>query len=32
MAITNGYATLIDVKNALRITDALDDSTTRNSY
>jgi hypothetical protein len=26
MAITNGYATLIDVKNALRITDALDDS------
>jgi hypothetical protein len=25
MAITNGYATLIDVKNALRITDALDD-------
>ena len=26
MAITNGYATLTDVKNALRITDALDDS------
>jgi hypothetical protein len=26
MAITNGYATLIDVKNALRITDAMDDS------
>jgi hypothetical protein len=26
MAITNGYATLIDVKNALRIQDALDDS------
>jgi hypothetical protein len=25
MSITNGYATLIDVKNALRITDALDD-------
>jgi len=25
MAITQGYATLIDVKNALRITDALDD-------
>ena len=24
--ITNGYATLIDVKNALRITDAMDDS------
>ena len=26
MAITQGYATLTDVKNALRITDALDDS------
>lgn len=26
MSITNGYATLTDVKNALRITDALDDS------
>jgi hypothetical protein len=26
MAITNGYATLTDVKNALRITDAIDDS------
>jgi len=26
MAITNGYATLTDVKNALRITDAMDDS------
>ena len=26
MAITNGYATLTDVKNALRITDALDDA------
>lgn len=26
MAITNGYATLLDVKNALRITDSLDDS------
>jgi len=25
MAITSGYATLIDVKNALRITDSLDD-------
>jgi hypothetical protein len=25
MAITQGYATLIDVKNALRITDSLDD-------
>lgn len=25
MAITNGYATLTDVKNALRITDAIDD-------
>jgi len=26
MAITQGYATLTDVKNALRITDAIDDS------
>ena len=26
MAITQGYATLTDVKNALRITDAMDDS------
>jgi len=26
MAITSGYATLLDVKNALRITDSLDDS------
>jgi hypothetical protein len=26
MAITQGYATLLDVKNALRITDSLDDS------
>ena len=26
MALTQGYATLTDVKNALRITDALDDS------
>jgi hypothetical protein len=26
MAITNGYATLTDVKNALRITDAMDDA------
>jgi hypothetical protein len=26
MAITNGYATLIDVKNALRITDSIDDT------
>jgi hypothetical protein len=26
MAITNGYATLTDVKNALRITDAIDDA------
>jgi hypothetical protein len=26
MAITNGYATLLDVKAALRITDSIDDS------